>query len=517
MTAVPMASEAGRRFAALSTTTKLLLILSAALLPIGLGLVWIANQGIGEANDVLRERSNEQSRLAARAIESLVARNALALRVAANGRITTVPDPCRRVQNALSITPAIVQQFRLASTDGEPTCEVGEVGETGNLPLVAPGDIALRVSPDRESIIFRVGVVGGMATASIPASEVQNAAMGAAPEIESLAIIDGERELVIRRGESGPDGDRGAISQWPIGRQQLLARVGAPVPMITPADRLVLLLPVLMWLIAAVITWLLVSRLLIWPLRRLQRSVSRFQPGDSDFVLPQKLGPATEIQELRDAFARAVHRVERSEQESTDALEGQRRLVREVHHRVKNNLQVVASLLSIHGRSADSASARAAYASISRRVGALSIVHRNHFAEMEETRGIALRPLISELAAELRAGAPEAARTLQIELDLEPANTTQDSAMSVAFLVTEIVEFAMLNQPNEAVEVALRRSSELTAELSISSSVLVPDEASGQDKVQFERIISGLAKQLRSELHRKLGRYSVDLPVFPPR
>ena len=88
------------------------------------------------------------------------------------------------------------------------------------------------------------------------------------------------------------------------------------------------------------------------------------------------------------------------------ALEGQRRLVREVHHRVKNNLQVVASLLNIHGRSAETAEARAAYDGIGRRVGALSIVHRNHFAEMEENRGIALRPLLSELAAELRAGAP---------------------------------------------------------------------------------------------------------------
>ena len=60
-----------------------------------------------------------------------------------------------------------------------------------------------------------------------------------------------------------------------------------------------------------------------------------------------------EIQELRDAFARAVARVDESEREMAGALEGQRRLVREVHHRVKNNLQVVASLLNIHGRSAE--------------------------------------------------------------------------------------------------------------------------------------------------------------------
>ena len=129
-----------------------------------------------------------------------------------------------------------------------------------------------------------------------------------------------------------------------------------------------------------------------------------------------------------------------------DALDGQRRLVREVHHRVKNNLQVVASLLNIHGRTAETPEARAAYGAISRRVGALSIVHRNHFAEMEENRGIALRPLISELAAELRAGAPESARGLAIDLDLESVNTTQDVAVAVAFLVTEIIEFAMLRR-----------------------------------------------------------------------
>jgi two-component sensor histidine kinase len=232
--------------------------------------------------------------------------------------------------------------------------------------------------------------------------------------------------------------------------------------------------------------------------------------------LPGKLGPSQEIQQLRDAFARAVTRVEESDAEMSGALEGQRRLVREVHHRVKNNLQVVASLLNIHGRSASAPEARSAYAGISRRVGALSIVHRNHFAEMEENRGIAMRPLVTELAAELRAGAPEPARSLRIELEMDSVNTTQDVAVAVAFLVTEIVEFAMLHCPSEPIEISLRRTSELTARLMLASPVLVPEDEETSEKVQFERIVSGLAKQLRSTLERKLGRYSVDLPVFPP-
>ena len=94
-------------------------------------------------------------------------------------------------------------------------------------------------------------------------------------------------------------------------------------------------------------------------------------------------------------------------------------------------------------------------------------------------------------------------------------HSTQDVAVSVAFLITEIVEFAMLNRPTDSVEVSLRRMSELTARLAIGSPVLNPEESEQPGKVQFERIVSGLAKQLRSPLDRKLGRYCVDLPVFP--
>ena len=327
-------------------------------------------------------------------------------------------------------------------------------------------------------------------------------------------LHDGTRALaVVDPPVSAPENLK--ETEWSIGTGALLARIGAEDRRITTFDRLVLLLPVLMWIAALLITWLLVNRLLIRPLKRLEHAVTHYEPG-GQLDLPHKLGPSEEIQELRAAFARAVVRVEESDAEMASALEGQRRLVREVHHRVKNNLQVVASLLNIHGRSASTPEAQSAYAGISRRVGALSVVHRNHFAEMEENRGIALRPLMTELAAELRASAPDAARTLRIDLDIESANTTQDVAVAVAFLLTEIVEFAMLHCPTDPIEISLRRTSELTARLTLNSRVLVPDEDGSQEKVQFERIVGGLAKQLRSTLDRKLGRYSVDLPIFPP-
>lgn len=506
---------AAERFARLPTAAKLLLILTAVLLPIGIALTWLGESGIRQANSALLQRSQDQSRIAASAVESLIARNALALRIATNGALAEGSEnACARAQRSLSIAPAISQSFELEGPDGKQLCANGTVGDTSGLPLVAPGDIRLRVVPDAEAVAVRVGVINGMATSLISVQELRNAASSGNPGVHVLVLHDGAGELpVIGEGED-PD-QQLRVTDWPLGHGNFHARVGTADRRITAEDRLVLLLPVLMWVAAALIAWLLVSRLLIRPLKRLERAVINYSPG-APLDLPRKLGPSQEIQELRDAFARAVARVDESDAEMASALEGQRRLVREVHHRVKNNLQVVASLLNIHGRSATAPEARFAYAGISRRVGALSIVHRNHFAEMEENRGIAMRPLITELAAELRAGAPETARTLRIDLELDAVNTTQDVAVAVAFLITEVVEFAMLHCPTDPIEISIRRTSELTARLMLNSRVLVPEDDGRPEKMQFERIVGGLAKQLRSTLDRTLGRYSVDLPVFPP-
>lgn len=511
-----MLNAAIRRLASLPTAAKLLLMLTAVLLPIGMALTWLGESGIRQANQALRGRSEDQSRAAAGAIESLIARNALALRIAANGALAVDSNnACERAQRSLAISPAVAQRFELETPTGEPLCRTGEIGDTGREPIVAPGDIRVRVAPNSDAIVIRVGVNGGMATGTLNAAELRRAvADSGAANVRAILLEDGAHELRILVPDQ-PSRQQLTFTQRPIGNDGLTARIATPVDRVTVTDRLLLLLPVLMWVAATLVAWILVTRLLIRPLKRLQRAVTRYQPGQEALDLPRKLGPSTEIQELRDAFGRAIARVDKSEHEMAEALAGQRRLVREVHHRVKNNLQVIASLLNIHGRSAETTEARAAYAAIGRRVGALSIVHRNHFAEMEENRGIAVRPLLAELAAELRAGAPDPARKLRVDLELETVNTTQDVAVAIAFLITEIVEFAMLNRPQDPVEISLRRASELTARLTLSSPVLVPDDADHPEKMQFERIIAGLAKQLRSTLDRKLGRYSVDLPVFP--
>ena len=63
-----------------------------------------------------------------------------------------------------------------------------------------------------------------------------------------------------------------------------------------------------------------------------------------------------------------------------------------------------------------------------------------------------------------------------------------DVAVAIAFLITEVVEYAMLQGSSKPVEISLRRSSPLTGKLSIASSVLLaPDGDGDEEAAAFQR------------------------------
>src|SRR3954453_147279 len=151
------------RFARLPTGAKLLLILTAVLLPIGIALAWLGESGIRQANAALQGRTDDQVRTAVGSIDSLIARNALALRIATNGALASgAAGACDRAARSLAIAPAVAQHFELETGDGKPLCSTGEIDDTGDLPLVAPGDIRVQIAPSGDAVAIRAGVNNGM-------------------------------------------------------------------------------------------------------------------------------------------------------------------------------------------------------------------------------------------------------------------------------------------------------------------------------------------------------------------
>nr|WP_295371226.1 sensor histidine kinase [uncultured Sphingosinicella sp.] len=499
------------------TGLKMLLYLSLGLLPLGLIAVLASIESARENRAEHLEEFQARVQLKAQRIENAVARSMLMLRAAsAASDPSDSPDLCSRTLQRLSRAEALPGRYALysagtlrCSTPGySPPMYSAVRGESTRIEL-APGGNALRF------VVFEErGWIEGSGEFTREALARLTDLPGGRTNYDLILSGDG-RSTKLRSGLQPGAMDRPVdVSASALGGRLQLRLLTSAAP-VSAAELLIILLPVIMWIAAAAIGWVILDRLILKPLMGMQRAIAAYQPGDRHFALPQLRSPAREIGELGLAFTRVTQTVARHEAELEAGLERQTRLVREVHHRVKNNLQVVASLLNLHARGATSEDVAAAYASIQRRVDALSVVHRNHYAELEENRGVALKSLISELGANLRANAPKNAASMQIKLDVEPYYATQDVAVSVAFLVTEVVEFAMFCSA-KTVAIALEGVDLATARLTIESEALRGEVRCDERLAErFDRIVTGLSRQLRSSLDRdsETGRYGINIAV----
>lgn len=497
----------------------MLAVLTLGLLPLGIIaiLMTIHNARENSAERAARTLSRLDDK--AELLNELIARSAVTMR-AANAAVTAAPVAtpiCAGALRRLETLQPVAGRYALYRSGDRPDCAtpgfvpaVAERGQPGSTLSITDGGQMLRLS-----LYDDAGRIEGVAEFPRGGLAVLTFIPGTTADF-GLELLGGGRRMLIRDDYRPMPFVRALSDTAPIGEGDFRLRIRVGAVPIRALDAALILLPVLMWLAAALIGWLIVNRLLLLPLARIQRAVAEYRPGERPLDMPRLRSPAREIGELGEAFDTMTRTVARHEADLEAAVERQKKLVREVHHRVKNNLQVVASLLNLHSRGANSDDVAAAYASIQRRVDALAVVHRNHYAELEETRGVALRSLVSELAANLRATAPASAGMMQIRLDIAPLHASQDAAVSVAFLVTEVVEFGMLcgaSQVSIVLEAAGGNEARLTIEV---DSLTGPVECDPAITERFERIVTGLARQLRSTLEHdpEQGRYSVTLAVM---
>jgi two-component system, sensor histidine kinase PdtaS len=341
---------------------------------------------------------------------------------------------------------------------------------------------------------------------------------GVVPE-NGLTLRDDEEAVDLDVLEGSGVLSRTESAATPIGIDGLVVEMtvrGAPI---TSPLVVAMLLPFLMWIFAAAIAWFVVDRLLIRPLRRLRTSVGAYAPGTILGPVDYGAVPATEIGQLGETFRDITRTVVAHEAGLAEGLVRQTKLTREVHHRVKNNLQVISSLINFHARGAESAEAAAAYASIQRRVDALAVVHRYHFAELEENRGVEMRAVIGELAAGIRAGAPQSAQRFAVSVEVEPVMVSQDTAIAVTFLVTELLELAMTANPETQARISLRERADdpkMGVLRVISPALIQGDALETLLATRYGRVIAGLARQLRSPLHHDplSGAYEIAVPLI---
>lgn len=115
-------------------------------------------------------------------------------------------------------------------------------------------------------------------------------------------------------------------------------------------------------------------------------------------------------------------------------------LLHEVDHRVKNNLQLISSLILLQSRRVESPVAREALRGVLERVSAIAIVHRRLF-EANDLQRFDVAQFIHDLVKDLMAVSGR--DDLQVALDLQRADIPAARAASVALILNELVSNAI--------------------------------------------------------------------------
>lgn len=122
------------------------------------------------------------------------------------------------------------------------------------------------------------------------------------------------------------------------------------------------------------------------------------------------------------------------------ALAQKTALLHEVDHRVKNNLQLISSLLLLQSRRIQDPAAQAALRSMLERVSAIATVHRRLF-QSEDVERFDVALFIRDLVDDLTGGAGHA--DLDVALDLERVEIPAAKAAPLALIVNELLSNAI--------------------------------------------------------------------------
>lgn len=199
--------------------------------------------------------------------------------------------------------------------------------------------------------------------------------------------------------------------------------------------------PALMWAVSLVVAFLAAELLVTRHIRDLRAAIMRFAQGHrAPADIDMSLAPG-EIRDAAEAFVRLTETILRDEAELGQALHQKEGLLREVHHRVKNNLQLIASIISMQMRETRSGEARQLMRAVQDRVISLATVHKDLYltSDMTEVPADALLPEIVQQVITLAAvsGAHIEVETSFCDLMLAP-----DQAVPLALLLAEVVTHA---------------------------------------------------------------------------
>jgi len=175
-------------------------------------------------------------------------------------------------------------------------------------------------------------------------------------------------------------------------------------------------------------------------------------------------------------------------------------MMKELHHRVKNNLQIVSSLLSLQTHKLKDESAIGVLRESQLRVQAMSLIHQRLYKK-DELTAINMKEYISDLANSLIAAYGYSPGELELDIEVEKEMMDIDRALPLGLILNEMITnslkyaFADTRIPRLSIHLREENGEVITR---------VEDNGIGIDPAKWNKASSSFGKQLITALCRQL-------------
>ena len=196
--------------------------------------------------------------------------------------------------------------------------------------------------------------------------------------------------------------------------------------------------PATMWAMGILVAVLASSALVTRHILTLERSMTAFAGGNRIPVNLSMPGAPNEIVSLAKVYRNMIEIILRDEAELENLLRHKQILLREVHHRTGNSLQLIASIIRLHLRQNPSQESRALLAGLHDRVMSLATVHLGLYQTSDQP-DVDMAELLPKVAGQMTMLAERAGRQLQINTSVESIRLGADQAVPLCLLISEVL------------------------------------------------------------------------------
>jgi PAS domain S-box-containing protein len=242
-------------------------------------------------------------------------------------------------------------------------------------------------------------------------------------------------------------------------------------------------------------------------------------------VLEQRVKDRTEaFEKANKALEEEVGQRQEAERKLQGSYDEKVMLLKEIHHRVKNNLQIIASLLNLQSRYIKDESTLAAIRESQNRVKAMALVHEKLYRS-EDISHVSLHDYIRFLGSGLFQFYDAKLRGIQFMLEIHEVNVDIDAAIPLGLILNELIsnslKYAFPEGRKGEIFISVKKEDHTITVLFRDNGIGIPADLDWRDTQSLGlRLVNTLVDQMNGtvELDRSSGtQFTMVLHEKEPR